>query len=616
MANMINSKAPLSGLAKLMAMKGRDGDTMLAHINPMESKMLSAMGGRGSINPATGLQEFAGGLTSMLPESIQGKLDSDMKKINSDVDFEAVSSEHGINNFTEGKELLDGIPREWQSAPNQPKTKLAYVTDAELDSLRALNPYGKPNPEDIGARKTDVTGFGPADIPSMDSGGSGDGSGSDGGGSDGGGSDGGGSSGYDEGGYGDLGSGYDTPAGVNEGNFGGGNTEVNDYLSTGRPMGSSKDGGRTTAQIVFDDNYNKMGSFGNLHHELNPQGTEGPGSLGYSGGFDMGGLGSLAKFALGFTPLAPAVAAYSMGTGLYDALSPKDNKDTKGVDESKGAKSISNIPGNLIDNATDKFNSTVDTISGLGSTLSKTSGDLWGSLVDVVAGDYIGTSGAAGINNGKDMYAGASMLPDDVADARAIGDGSALFGGTAFTPEQNESAFGDSGGSTEPKRQMRYIQQRAQAPDATPEEVLRWKQVSNPDYIYTPEAMRTYAERGGPSHFKMVQANTGGGLSDLYNMNEGGTFSGMVKGPDGGDGMSDDVAFDIKDDGQGGPDKALLSKDEYVIDAHSMSLLGNGSSDAGADQMDKFIKDLRKSGFGTTKQPKQLDGAEELSKLL
>jgi len=99
-------------------------------------------------------------------------------------------------------------------------------------------------------------------------------------------------------------------------------------------------------------------------------------------------------------------------------------------------------------------------------------------------------------------------------------------------------------------------------------------------------------------------------------MNEGGTFSGMVKGPDGGDGMSDDVAFDIKDDGQGGPDKALLSKDEYVIDAHSMSLLGNGSSDAGADQMDKFIKDLRKSGFGTTKQPKQLDGAEELSKLL
>ena len=295
MANMINSKAPLSGLAKLMAMKGRDGDTMLAHINPMESKMLSAMGGRGSINPATGLQEFAGGLTSMLPESIQGKLDSDMKKINSDVDFEAVSSEHGINNFTEGKELLDGIPREWQSAPNQPKTKLAYVTDAELDSLRALNPYGKPNPEDIGARKTDVTGFGPADIPSMDSGGSGDGSGSDGGGSDGGGSDGGGSSGYDEGGYGDLGSGHDTPAGVNEGNFGGGNTEVNDYLSTGRPMGSSKDGGRTTAQIVFDDNYNKMGSFGNLHHELNPQGTEGPGSLGYSGGFDMGGLGSLAK---------------------------------------------------------------------------------------------------------------------------------------------------------------------------------------------------------------------------------------------------------------------------------------------------------------------------------
>lgn len=37
---------------------GRDGDTMLAHITPREAQALKAMGGAGTINPATGLPEF------------------------------------------------------------------------------------------------------------------------------------------------------------------------------------------------------------------------------------------------------------------------------------------------------------------------------------------------------------------------------------------------------------------------------------------------------------------------------------------------------------------------------------------------------------------------------
>jgi hypothetical protein len=46
------------GLADIAKM-GRDGDTMLAHINPAEAQMLKRMGGRGTINPNTGLPEFA-----------------------------------------------------------------------------------------------------------------------------------------------------------------------------------------------------------------------------------------------------------------------------------------------------------------------------------------------------------------------------------------------------------------------------------------------------------------------------------------------------------------------------------------------------------------------------
>jgi hypothetical protein len=38
--------------------KGRNGDTILAHINPREAALLREQGGAGTINPETGLQEF------------------------------------------------------------------------------------------------------------------------------------------------------------------------------------------------------------------------------------------------------------------------------------------------------------------------------------------------------------------------------------------------------------------------------------------------------------------------------------------------------------------------------------------------------------------------------
>ena len=49
----------IMGVAQQMQRLGRDGDTILAHINPREMQALMNMGGRGSINPATGLPEFA-----------------------------------------------------------------------------------------------------------------------------------------------------------------------------------------------------------------------------------------------------------------------------------------------------------------------------------------------------------------------------------------------------------------------------------------------------------------------------------------------------------------------------------------------------------------------------
>ena len=48
-------------MAMQMQKQGRRGDTMLAHINPQEARMLKRRGGSGTINPMTGLPEFYSG---------------------------------------------------------------------------------------------------------------------------------------------------------------------------------------------------------------------------------------------------------------------------------------------------------------------------------------------------------------------------------------------------------------------------------------------------------------------------------------------------------------------------------------------------------------------------
>jgi hypothetical protein len=48
----------LADAAKLLQSKGRNGDTILAHINPEEARMLKEAGGLGTINPYTGLREY------------------------------------------------------------------------------------------------------------------------------------------------------------------------------------------------------------------------------------------------------------------------------------------------------------------------------------------------------------------------------------------------------------------------------------------------------------------------------------------------------------------------------------------------------------------------------
>lgn len=91
-------------------------------------------------------------------------------------------------------------------------------------------------------------------------------------------------------------------------------------------------------------------------------------------------------------------------------------------------------------------------------------------------------------------------------------------------------------------------------------------------------------------------------------------FEGMVDKNGSGDGMSDDVHFKVEGDPK--IKNALLSRDEYVIAADVVSALGNGSSDAGAEKLDKFMKNVREDTTGNPNQQKEINGDKKLRELM
>ena len=97
----------------------------------------------------------------------------------------------------------------------------------------------------------------------------------------------------------------------------------------------------------------------------------------------------------------------------------------------------------------------------------------------------------------------------------------------------------------------------------------------------------------------------------LVAMAAGGRFSGKVPGQ--GHGMEDNVYMPIVEREAGSQVGTLaVSPDEYVVDAHTMSALGNGSADAGAEVMDNVIEDVRSKAYGTTQQPNEINGLAAL----
>ncbi len=82
---------------------------------------------------------------------------------------------------------------------------------------------------------------------------------------------------------------------------------------------------------------------------------------------------------------------------------------------------------------------------------------------------------------------------------------------------------------------------------------------------------------------------------------------GMIKGMGGG--MDDQVLGMI-----GSQQPVAVSPGEYIIPADVVSGLGDGSSDAGAKELDGLLDRVRQERTNTTKQPKELNKRKVLPK--
>ena len=158
-----------------------------------------------------------------------------------------------------------------------------------------------------------------------------------------------------------------------------------------------------------------------------------------------------------------------------------------------------------------------------------------------------------------------------------------LLGG-AGGPMLAEQLTGAGGGDpTAPPPALRAMDAPVEAPPLpTQGELEEMTDVATMQQVLS--GLPVEAQAGG-----LIQAYEMGGPPSPY-------FEGRVTGP--GDGMSDSIPFSIE-----GQQPAILSRDEYVLPADIVSMMGNGSSDAGAGKIDSFINDFRVQKYGRGEQP-------------
>ena len=198
---------------------------------------------------------------------------------------------------------------------------------------------------------------------------------------------------------------------------------------------------------------------------------------------------------------------------------------------------------------------------------------------------------------------------------------SGLGGGAQPIPQQQLAMAGLTPVETDFDKQV-FTYRDAQGNILTTEEALRRIQEASQSFGPGGEQVASGVRAGFDRVDDPVLSASGGLIGMAYGgsmpMNDMDVkykeFSGMVGGE--GTGMEDNVYMPIVEGEQGQQVATLaVSPKEYVVDANTMSLLGNGNPDEGAEIMDKTVKDIRKKATGQTEQQKEIDGLAALNRM-
>jgi hypothetical protein len=262
----------------------------------------------------------------------------------------------------------------------------------------------------------------------------------------------------------------------------------------------------------------------------------------------------------------------------------------------------SGITSGLTAGLTGGFGSSADKVAKAGEAISQTGYE---------ASKLAGTGLAEGLGQSIGKTAGADVVESALAKelgAQAIKTGAATgLAAAATSPAMYDIPAPPKG--VAPPTTVPSTQMTQTASSADIDRFIRQGGATPQFFNYSPVQI--------PAQFGGMTKKEGGSMGDVpatYMAKGGdtGMFSGMVEAPEG-DGMSDNVSFEVVGDPE--IKQAMLSPDEYVMDAFTVAALGNGSSDAGAEKLDEFRKALREKVYGKEAQPKQVDGAKELSRL-
>lgn len=127
----------IKSIAHDLVKYGRNGDTMLAHINPEEAAVLKAMGGSGTINPHTGLPEY--GLGSIFKGGINA-----VKSVVQPVYNATLKNIPGVDQALVGVDKAVGktIPGGWGTLGMVAASMVPGMTPMMMAGLGALNGSG------------------------------------------------------------------------------------------------------------------------------------------------------------------------------------------------------------------------------------------------------------------------------------------------------------------------------------------------------------------------------------------------------------------------------------------------------------------------------------------